>query len=289
MLQLQSFYEGHRGAVLSLAGNAEDKYFYSSGAEGLIVRWQRDVPNEGQVLLKLSGYISSLVYDIIEKRIYTAVNHKGIYIINAESGLLINTIDIPATSFGSLHIAPDFMIVTTKIGEIILLDRSSYKIVKRIATGLNEFPKIAVGSDHFWYSDIDNVKYVDSRNINKSVISLKVNSVKSMGLTDKSLVILTDKGLTNWNLNNLKKEQELNEPGVRDFESVYVKPNSSIIYTLSTSNHIFEYQVTKKGFRFINKSQIEHNGKINDLLWIENYKFVISAGTDKKIGVWQFN
>lgn len=290
MLLFKSFFDGHRGAVLSLAGNSQDNFFYSSGSEGLIVRWQIDMPNEGQVLLKLSGYVSCLAYDHQEKSIFAAVNHKGIYVINAESGTIIRFIDIPSASFGSVQLVGDNIIVTTKIGEILILKKASLKLINRISTGRQGFPQIAVDSSYFWYSDTVGLNKVMMDSVEEKEESIKLDEkIKAIGLMGNSLLTLTDKGLCRWDLSRSNRKREIIEANTRNFESITINAISSSIYVLLTTNIISAYQRRKKGFRLIEKTQIEHNGQINDLLWIENYKFVISAGADKKIGVWQLN
>lgn len=290
MLLFKSFFDGHRGAVLSLAGNSQDNFFYSSGSEGLIVRWQRDVPNEGQVLLKLSGYVSCLAYDHQEKRIFAAVNHKGIYIINAESGTIIKSIDVPFASFGSLQLIGDNIIVTTKIGEILILKKASLKLIKRISTGKKEFSQTVVDSNYMWYSDSAGLKKVKMGTVEEKEESIKLDEkIHAIGLMENSLLTLTDTGLFRWDLSKSNRKREIIETNTIDFESITINPVSSTVYVLLATNIIYVYQLGKKGIQLIEKIQIEHNGRINDLLWIENYKFVISAGADKKIGVWQLN
>lgn len=76
MLQLISYYKGHGGAVTSLSKADSSQAFFSAGIEGLIVHWKLSTPNEGEVIIKLPGLISSILYDATEQLIYATINHK---------------------------------------------------------------------------------------------------------------------------------------------------------------------------------------------------------------------
>lgn len=290
MPQLISFFEGHRGAVLSLVGNLEDNFFYSSGSEGLIVRWQADVPNEGQVLIKLAGYVSALAYDNVKNFIYAAVNHKGIYVIDAKTGQVIHCVDLPAISFGTIHLAGNYVVLTTNQGEIILLEKGSYKIGKRIDTQLGDFSKIATGLDFLWYVDANGIRNINLRDINVKGVEIRLrDKINSVGLLHNNLVGLTDNSIKLWDLKKHKLKYELIDPGSPCYQFLSINEKTSSLYVLSSTNEFYNYRLTKKGIQLIEKTRFSHKGQINKLLWIENYKFVISASADKKIGVWQIN
>ena len=290
MLQQSSFFEGHRGGVLSLSGDSQDNYFYSSGSEGLIVRWQLDKPNEGQVLIKLAGYVSSIVYSKEEEQIYAAVNHKGIYVLNAKSGSVIKLIDLPATSFGSIDLTLDFIIITTKLGEIIFLESSGYKIVKRIRTGLAGFSQVAIGSNLLWYTTPVGIRSIDFTKMESKADEIEITAlVNSIELMSDNLIIVTQNSISMLNLKKKRLDYELIKNEGVDFRILVAHPESSDIYLLTSKNEFLRYKVSKQQIELVEKFQFEHKEEINDLLWVENYKFVISASADKKIGVWQIN
>jgi WD40 repeat protein len=290
MLQHISFFYGHRGSVLSLTGQIEEKSFYSAGSEGLIVHWNVDKPNEGDVIIKLSGYISCLVFNSRDGILYAAVNHKGLYLIQASSGKILATIETPAISYGNLQVTNNHIIFTTKIGEVIILDKDLQKILKRVNTGINDFCPIHISSNLLCYSSVEGLQCMDLTSLDYKLKSIPVEStIKSICSHSNSLIVLSNKSLEKWNQKNLKKEAKLDISEIAQPKQLYINTNAERILILSVFNEIYEYKLDKKGIKFIEKSRIEHNGEINELLWIENYKFVISAGTDKKIGVCQIN
>ncbi len=290
MLQLVSYFEGHRGAVLSLAASTEENCFYSSGAEGLIVKWQRDTLNEGQVLLKLSGYISAIAFDNTTKKMYAAVNHKGVYVIDTTTRTVLKTLDMPHASFGDLKIISNHIIITTKDGDIIIVDKGTLKFTKIISTGLNDFSQLAVNQNIVYYSVTKAVNQINLTAINQKEASFQLNKKPmAISLAGDCLVALTDTSIISWHLYKRKAKQELINTDDVFFKLLYTDYSTKNVFALSDANYLYKYQLNNKSTEFVEKIQIEHNGQINDLLWIENHKFVVSAGADKKIGIWQVN
>lgn len=288
MLKHKSFFEGHRGEVLSLAGTLENNYFYSSGSEGLIVRWQLDKPNEGQVLVRLQGYISFVRYDKDSAQIVAAINHKGVFFINALSGKVERLIEIPAVSFTSMELVSTYVILSTTIGEIIILDRQTGNIIFRKDTGLVGASTISIDFKHIWFSTAKGVQAIDLCSLelqNKLIESPE--PIKSMGMMGTKIVLLTDKDLQVWDANKFNLLVQYKDSTLSEGNFLWLNPKTQSMLVQLRSNKIGIYSLGKKEVQFKGFIQNEHIGQINDLLWIENHKFAVSAGADKKIGVWQ--
>ena len=287
MLKHKSFFEGHRGEVLSLTGDLESNYFYSSGSDGLIVRWQLNKPNEGQVLIRLQGYISYVRYDKGSEQIIATINHKGVYFINALSGKVEKVIDIPGVSFAALELVSTYIVLSTTMGEILILDRQTGKNMLRKETGLAGASMVSIDFKHLWFSTTNGVQAIelDSLELVNKTIDI-THHIKSMKILDGNLMVLTNNDLQVWDTTKVKILYQDTE-SILLGATMWLNDKVKSILVQLESNKLCEYSLGKKEVRLKGFIQNEHIGQINDLLWIENHKFVISAGADKKIGVWQ--
>ncbi len=288
MLQLSSYFEGHRGAITSLTKGDNEQSFYSAGIEGLIVYWNLAKPNEGEVVIKLRGLIATIKYEPVSNTLYAAVNHKGLFIIDAKSRVILETVEIPATSFGKIEVSKNYIFLSTQIGEVILIDKKTLIIKARIESGLKEPPSFSTENDKVYYSTNQGINQLDINTKTKKSLnfSWKPNSLK---IYDDRLLIASSKGLYVWNTPKSKVETESLWKDDVEIKEICINSTELIVLTLSKSNVITAYRIEKNKIIRLDTTQIEHNGGINDILWIENYKFVITAGTNKKIGVWQVN
>lgn len=288
MLQLHSYFEGHGGAITSLTKGNNEQSFYSAGSEGLIVQWNLTKPNEGDVLIKLRGLISAIKYEHTSNTLYAAVNHKGLFVIDIETRKILKTVDIPATSFGKMELTNKFIMLSTHIGELLIIDRETYAIKERIVSGLKEPPAFIVENDNVWYSTDQGINWFEIISKVKATINLaeKPSAIKLLGAR---LLFTLSNGLYVWNLAKRKVEIVGEWEESLEINRICINPTKSNVIILGKSGVLVKYKIEKKKITKLDSIQIEHNGRINDILWIENHKFVITAGSDKKIGVWQLN
>ncbi len=288
MLQLISYFEGHGGAVTSLVKADIEQTFYSGGSEGLIVRWNLAKPNEGEVLLKLSGYISALVLEPVSNTLYATVNHKGLFSIDIKSRKVVKKIETPSTSFGKMEMSTNFIALSTNIGELLLIDKESLSIKQRIRSSLSEFPSFAIANNNLIYCTNQGINQLDIGKGEEKKMIFSDNS-SSLNLLSDRLIFAATKGLYVWNLVKGRLSKESIRKDDLEIRKICSNPTSLILLALSQKNVITKYKIEKKKISKLETIQIEQNGQINDILWFENHKFVITAGADTKIGVWQLN
>ena len=149
-MQFLSFYTGHKAAVLSLAGHAKEPLFYSAGADGLIVRWSVHDPDQGDVLTRINGIMPSITFDKTSNSLFAALNQKGVVRINCTSGKNELVVPIPSTSFTKIEHLENWLVVITKIGELIVIDTNIWKIVHRITIGPDKVSSFTLAGGKFW-------------------------------------------------------------------------------------------------------------------------------------------
>ncbi len=294
MIALTANFNGHRGAVTTLAPSENDHSFFSGGADGLVVRWSLKMPNEGEVILKLQGYIACITYDAEEELLYASVNHKGVYIISSNRKIL-EFIDIPATSFGKMKLVLNSIVLSTNIGEILILEKKGGKIQHRITTGLTSYPPFVCNQTEVWFASVDAVNRLNLANGNKKNIQYKCNSpIESIVLGQSEAILFSSHSVFSVGYKKMKIISLPTLPqalGITNivFNQVCFHLNQSAFLGLTDTNLLIHFKVLKNGLNLLNQSENKHKDRINDILWIENYKFVVTAGSNSKIGVWQLH
>lgn len=293
MLDFVSFFEGHKGAVLSLAGDPEENYFYSSGIEGLIVRWSLNKPNEGDVITRLPGLVPSICYSKNHDLIYAAINQKGIIAMDSTTGKKVNSVAIPATSFNRLLLLDDYLIVNTNKSELLIIEANTLKVVFRIKTGTSEPPLIASTNktNTFWFKDTKGLQLMNlaNREVEKSLFAELTGNSIGIGAMGDYLMVLEPTEMIIQNTRKKSSNPILLKSAGDTFSGLHSGVNAPALLAVTNDHAIMELKITGKTIENGLKSKILHNGPINDLLWSENHKFVLSASADKYIGVWRFN
>ncbi len=288
MIKYSAYFEGHRGAVTALAQAVKDNAFYSAGAEGLIVYWQLEKPNEGDVVIKLPGYISALVFDSFKNVLYATVNHKGLYVIDALTKRVLIFTDIPLTSFGKIVLTNDDIIISTNIGEVLVLEKKESRIKSRIIIQSLAAPSFKVIDNQLWMAVNNGIKTQLLQSLNSEGDLIKFNGkIIELDYWDRFLIVFSEREVYFLDRKQLSLTTAYKNNKAFNFYQVHV--NKAVLLSISNTNELYRFKLTKKGLNFIDKTEFAYNGQINDILWIENYKFVITAGADSKIGVWQIN
>ena len=290
MLKHISFFHGHRGSVLALA-DAESGSFFSSGAEGLIVKWNLANPDDGQVLQKLPGYAASLAFDNSENLLYSGLNHIGVYVLEADRGKIKAKIDLPLVAFKSVDIVDNYLIITSLKGELLLMDKHTYKILKRINTGLDINTSFAIDAkNQLWYNTIKGLRIINLSTLEEKQTEFESEIItNSIGIYNDRLITLSNNKIEARNLSRRNSIISFTNPKVDFFNNLIIKKEEPEFLALSNTNTIVQFQLSKNNIKLIMEAQNAHNGGINQLLWIESYKFVVTAGADKKIGIWDYN
>ncbi|MCF6353062.1 MAG: hypothetical protein L3J06_08635 [Cyclobacteriaceae bacterium] len=294
MIALTANFNGHRGAVTALAPSENNHSFYSGGADGLIIRWDLKIPNEGEVILKLQGYIACIAYNAEEKLLYVSVNHKGVYVIS-NIGKIVAFIDIPATSFGKIKLVLNSIVLSTGIGEVLVLERSGGKIQHRIITGLTTYPPLACNQTEVWFASVNEVNRMNLVQGNQQSTQCKfVGQINTISLRQSEAVLFSSHGVFCVSYKNIKISSLQifhQSPSVKNivFNQACFNLNDSTFLGLTDTNLLIHFNVLKNELNLLNQSENEHKDPINDILWIENYKFVVTADSDSKIGVWQLH
>ncbi len=286
MLQLISYFEGHGGAITCLTLAEDKQSFFSAGAEGLIVRWQLAKPNEGEVILKLPGLISAINFDTVNQIIYASVNHKGLFVIDTKLRRVINKVELPGTSFNNIGLSANHIVLSTNFAELLIINKQQLGAIHRLTTGISSFSSFITNNATLWFASVKGIEQVNLADLGKSNTLINEDATAFLWQKDK-LFFCSPKHVFSWDLaKNKLLAQILIADGVV-IKSLSFDPQTSTLRAFTNQKSINTFKIEKKKIIPLNTMQIDHNGEINDILSIENYKFVITAGVDRKIGVWQ--
>jgi len=286
MLELISYFEGHGGAVTCLTLAEDKQSFFSAGAEGLIVRWQLAKPNEGEAILKLPGLISAINFDTENQIIYATVNHKGLFVIDTKLRRILKIVELPGTSFNSIGLNANHIVLSTNFAELLIIGKQQLDVIHRLKTGLSSFSSFIINNTALWFASTKGVEQATLADLGKSNTLINEDATALLWQSDK-LFFCSPKYVFSW---GFAKNKLLAKISIADgvvIKNLSFDPQASTLWAFTNQKLIKTFKIEKKKIIPLNTMQIDYNGEINDILSIENYKFVITAGDNRKIGVWQ--
>ena len=84
-VQKQHTFTGHRDCLYTLAPAGSNGSFFSAGADGLVVQWQVQVPDQGALFAKAGASIYAMAYQQEQNWLYFGQNYDGVRLVDVSS------------------------------------------------------------------------------------------------------------------------------------------------------------------------------------------------------------
>jgi len=291
-------FTGHRDCIYTLQQANEPHLFFSGSGDGMIVLWNLETPDEGQVIANLPNSIYALHLHQPSGLLVVGHNYNGIHLLDwqnkAEKGSLQMTkapiFDIQ--SFGSRLWAgdKDGMLTELDITTLTITNRVkvSDKSVRAIAVH-PETGEIAVGcSDHcIRIYDLDTL-------VLKQEWEAHQNSVFALRYTPDGNYLLSgsrDARLKTWDLKAgyLKVAEVVAH--MHAINHIEFSPDSKHFVTCSMDKSIKVWDLDEmRLLKVIDKGRhAGHGTSVNKLLWTAHQSQLVSASDDRTISVWDID
>lgn len=87
---------GHRDCVYALSGHPAEATFYSAGADGLVVAWSLDAPEQdGQLIARVDNSVYALHYEAARRLLVIGHNFQGVQVIDLGDRTLRHATALP--------------------------------------------------------------------------------------------------------------------------------------------------------------------------------------------------
>lgn len=126
--KLHSF-SGHTDSIYSLEP-LDDSRFFSSGGDGLVVLWNLETPDEGEVIVKTPESIYAMAFDHKSNHLLIGQNNAGIHKIDISEKKEVKSIELGEHQIFALKVNDDRIWVGLSSGEIVILS-SNLEVLHR--------------------------------------------------------------------------------------------------------------------------------------------------------------
>ena len=103
---LVSRFSGHKDAVYALAEGREG-YFFSAGADGWVVEWQLNNPEQGRLLARMPGAVYTLLFLPLQNLLLVAVKDDGFHGLDVTEGKEIFALPASGKSWFRMQLLSD--------------------------------------------------------------------------------------------------------------------------------------------------------------------------------------
>ena len=287
---------GHRDCIYTLEKSHQSNIFYSAGGDGMVVRWNLEDPENGELVAKVNNSVYSLNFLSEKNHLLVGENFEGLHRIDLETRKEIQSAKITDSSIFDIRYAAGKIFAVTGDGTLVVLKEDDFTTLARIrlsdksarCIALNEEARqIAVG-----YSD--NTIRVFSLEGFKVIKTIHAhgNSIFTLAYSVDGNLLISGSRDAHLKIWNVKDEYSLSESIVAHMYAINhisFSPDRKYFATCSMDKSIKVWNAeTFQLLKVIDKARYAgHGTSVNKLLWTSFHDQLISCSDDRTISVWE--
>jgi WD40 repeat protein len=294
----QHSFTGHNDAVYALQGAKTSNHFFSGAGDGMIVLWDMDNPDKGELIAKLPNSIYALNYHAKRDVIIAGHNYEGIHILDWQNKKEIGSLQLTKAAVFDLQSWGDLLFIATGDGTVIVADIGRLSVIDKIKESEKSARTIAIHplkkefavgySDHYI-----RIFDLESREM-KMEYKAHLNSVFTLRYSPDGNYLLSgarDARLKTW---DVKASYILAAEVVAHMYAlnhVEFSPDGKHFVTCSMDKSIKVWDANdSRLLKVIDKSRhAGHGTSVNKLLWTPYHNQLLSASDDRTVSSWNIN
>ncbi|SNT14902.1 WD-40 repeat-containing protein [Ekhidna lutea] len=283
---------GHNDSIYTLE-ELDDHRFISAGGDGMVVLWDLKSPDEGEVIVKVSGSVYALTYDSDSGYLYVGQNNDGIHKIDLKAKKEVGSIHLGEYQVFDLKIVDDQIWTGLSNGEVIVLNKD-LEIVRRIKYANDRIRSFDQFNDKVAIAASDNLTRIVDVHSMEVDHSLKghTNSVFSSKYhpTGKYLISVgRDAHVKVWDTQVDYVLRESIAAHLYTVNDIIFRPDGRYFVTGSIDKSIKLWDAHNfKLLKVLDKHRhAGHGNSVNKLLWMNYRDLLVTCSDDRSISVWE--
>jgi WD40 repeat protein len=291
-------FSGHKSGIYALAGHPQGHRFFSSGTDGMVVGWNLQKPDLGQLVAQIPASVYAMFYEVERSRLWVAQNYEGIHLVDPDNRKELASLKLTSSAIFDLKIKDNQAYVATSDGTVVVVEVDSFSPKKHLKASdqsartlaLHPFlPEMAVGySDH-------TIKIFDTEKfILKSWVKAHENSVFALRYSPDGQYLVSgsrDAHLKVWEVSTGYQLVHDVVAHLFAINDIVYSPDGQWVATgsMDKSLKLWDAQ-TFKLCKVIDRARhAGHGTSVNRLLWTSYESYLLSGSDDRQIAVWKMN
>jgi len=286
---------GHKDCVYALQSGNEPNLIFSAAGDGMVVGWDLEKPDEGELIAKLPNSIYALCHLKKEDLLVVGQNYEGLHWLDWRNKKELASLKITSSFIFDIQSFENDLLIATGEGLLVIVDKEMWAIKKKLpATGksaraiaINTIRgEVAVGYSDFFIR-------VFSLNDFKLIIEWKAhtNSVFALSYLPGGQYLMSgsrDAKLKIWDATTGYQQAEEIAAHLYAINHITFSPDGKHFATSSMDKSIKVWDTNEmKLLKVIDKARhAGHGTSVNKLLWTSYKDQLVSASDDRSVSVW---
>ena len=287
---------GHQDCIYTVAGFAGSRLFYTAGADGMVVQWNLDAPDSGEVVAKVGNTIYALC-PVGDAQLIVGQNFEGIHLIDLKTKQQLRSLKLTDAAIFDMQLLDDLLFVACGDGSVSVVDLTSWQTITRFRPSEQAARTIAINAawKEFSVGYSDNtirVFSLENRSF-KYALTHHTNSLFSITYSPDGLFLMSggrDAHLRQWSVaDNYALVQDIISH-MYTVNHILFRADGKYFATCSKDKSIRIWDAASlKPLTTINKANnAGHGTSVNKLLWADDATLV-SVSDDRLVSIWKLN
>jgi WD40 repeat protein len=289
-------FTGHRDCVYTLAGSREKHKFFSAAGDGMVVRWNLEKPDVGDLIARVPKPIYALNHDPKRNELWVGQNFEGIHVIDPENKAELRSMKLGNTQFFDIQSYENQAFVGGGDGVITVIEIENFAIKKHIKASDRSVRSIAINPVErefaAGYSD-NQIRIFDLRTFElKYTLNAHSNSVFCLKYSLDFRFLISgsrDAHLKVWDVEDKYSLDTDVAAHLFAINSLSYSPDGQFFVSCSMDKSVKVWDAERfKLLKVIDRSRhAGHGTSVNKVLWTAHDNQILSCSDDRTISVWK--
>ncbi len=286
---------GHRDCVYTLAAADEPNIFFSGAGDGMVVKWDLNTPENGDLVAKLPNSIYALHFHPASGLLVAGHNYDGLHVLDWKNKKELGSLNFTTAAIFDLQSAGDLVFAAAGDGTVTMIDIRKLSIVRKTRLSEKSARAIAINPDRreiaVGYSD-NMIRVLDMESMElKQEWQAHHNSIFTVRYSPDNAFLFSgsrDARLKVWDVNAGYVQVAEIVAHMYAINHLEFSPDGKHFVTCSMDKSIKVWSAEElKLLKVIDKARhAGHGTSVNKLLWTRYHDKLLSASDDRTISVW---
>ncbi len=295
-IQKKGTITGHRDSVYTIIPGPTPDVFFSGAGDGMVVQWDLNSPENGQLIAKVPNSVYALAYQ--NGVLTVGHNYDGLHFIDVASRQEIGSIQLTDQAIFDIQGKGHLQFVATGNGTVFIFDGLKNEVVATLNDTGQRARCIAINEQRYeiavGYSD-NYIRIYSLKNYALiQEIAAHTRSVFSLRYAPNHNYLLSASRDAHFKVWNCNQQYQLQQDVIAHMYAINhadFSPDGKHFVTCSMDKSIKVWDATTfKLLKVIDKARhAGHGTSVNKLIWSAFNNWVVSCSDDRTISIWDIN
>ena len=294
LIEKRHTFLGHNDSLYALE-KVDETRFLSAGGDGMVVLWDLENPDEGEVIAKVPGSIYAIHYDSTSDHLYVGQNDEGIHKIDFRSKKELGSISLGNHQIFDIKMFDGTIWVGLQSGEVVILSEN-LEVLGRRKMSSDRIRNIEMHGESLAIACSDNITRVLNYRTGEVQEELKghKNSVFAAKYHPSGKYLATvgrDAHIKIWDANEHYVLRESIAGHLYAINDLVFRNDGRYFVTASMDKSIKLWDAYNfKLLKVLDKHRhAGHGNSVNKLLWMDFQDLLVSCSDDRSISIWKID